>query len=125
MDSEYSQVLATTAQPAPFDIALFVQTSVVSVNHPDWVTVDGGTKAFATDGESPVVADEAWAGCRYVFAGNEHGKLMVPLDQRPALGERVEFLPPHCDPTVNLHNVYHVVSGNTLVDIWPVDARGR
>jgi D-serine deaminase-like pyridoxal phosphate-dependent protein len=32
---------------------------------------------------------------------------------------------PHCDPSVNLHDVYHCVRGDTLVDIWPIDARGR
>jgi D-serine deaminase-like pyridoxal phosphate-dependent protein len=36
----------------------------------------------------------------------------------------LECLTPHCDPTVNLHNVYHVVEGDTLIDIWPIDARG-
>jgi D-serine deaminase-like pyridoxal phosphate-dependent protein len=37
----------------------------------------------------------------------------------------IECVTPHCDPTVNLHDFYHVVSGDTLVDIWPVDARGK
>jgi 3-hydroxy-D-aspartate aldolase len=41
------------------------------------------------------------------------------------LGARVEFVTPHCDPTVNLHDTYHVVEGGTLVGIWPVDARGK
>jgi 3-hydroxy-D-aspartate aldolase len=43
---------------------------------------------------------------------------------RLTLGAKVELLAPHCDPTVNLHDVYHCVRGDTLVDIWPVDARG-
>jgi D-serine deaminase-like pyridoxal phosphate-dependent protein len=34
-------------------------------------------------------------------------------------------LPIDCDPTVNLHDFYHVVRGSKLVDIWPVDARGK
>jgi 3-hydroxy-D-aspartate aldolase len=37
----------------------------------------------------------------------------------------VILVPPHCDPTVNLYESYHVVKGDTLVDIWPVTARGR
>lgn len=125
LDGEYSRVLADAAQLAQFDIALFVQTSVVSVNHPDWVTVDGGTKAFATDSGLPVVAASAKPGSRYLFAGDEHGKLVCPAGERPELGARVEFVTSHCDPTVNLHDVYHVVRGDTLVAIWPVDARGR
>jgi D-serine deaminase-like pyridoxal phosphate-dependent protein len=41
-----------------------------------------------------------------------------------AVGLALECLTPHCDPTVNLYDVYHVVHGDTLVDIWPIDARG-
>jgi len=125
LDGEYSRVLAGFAQRAPFEIALFVQTAVVSVNHPDWVTVDGGTKVFATDSGLPVVAHGARPDSRYGFAGDEHGKLTGPPGERPELGARIEFVTPHCDPTVNLHGAYHVVRGDTLVDIWPVDARGR
>lgn len=125
MDGEYSRVLANAEQAAPFDIALFVQAAVVSVNHPDCVTVDAGTKVFATDSGLPVVANGERPGSHYVFAGDEHGKLVGPMAERPELGERLEFVTSHCDPTVNLHDVYHVVQGDTLVGIWPVDARGR
>lgn len=125
LDGEYSRVLADAEQSAQFDIALFVQASVVSVNHPDWVTIDAGTKVLATDSGFPVVASGQRPGSRYVFAGDEHGKLAGPAEERPELGERLEFVTSHCDPTVNLHDVYHVVQGDTLVDIWPVDARGK
>jgi len=32
---------------------------------------------------------------------------------------------PHCDPTVNLYDAYHVVDGDTLTGIWPIEGRGR
>ena len=128
MDAEYTQVLANDGQPSPFEVSLFVQTAVVSTNATGWVTVDGGTKCFSTDSGVPLVAKGADAASRYAFFGDEHGKLIPPQGsqaQRPALGARVEFVTPHCDPTVNLHDAYHVVEGGTLVAIWPVDARGR
>ena len=43
----------------------------------------------------------------------------------PKLGERLTLAAPHCDPTVNLYEAYHVVRGDTLEAIWPVSARGR
>ena len=43
---------------------------------------------------------------------------------RLATGAKIELMAPHCDPTVNLHDWYHCVRGDILVDIWPVDARG-
>ena len=124
MDAEYTQVLAGPAQPSPFEVSLFVQTAVVSTHAADWVTVDGGTKCFATDSGVPLVAHGADPASRYAFFGDEHGKLMF-AGERPALGDRIEFVTPHCDPTVNLHDAYHVVDGDTLIAIWPVDARGR
>jgi D-serine deaminase-like pyridoxal phosphate-dependent protein len=125
MDAEYAQVLAGNAPAQAFEVSLFVQAAVVSTQAADWVTVDGGTKCFATDSGVPLVARGAGTGSRYAFFGDEHGKLLVPADERPALGARVEFVTPHCDPTVNLHDVYHVVEDDTLVAIWPVDARGK
>lgn len=128
MDAEYARVLANGDQPSPFETSLFVQTAVVSTNAADWVTVDGGTKCFSTDSGVPLVAKGADAASRYAFFGDEHGKLMPALASqapKPTLGARVEFVTPHCDPTVNLHDAYHVVEGGTLVAIWPVDARGR
>ncbi|MET3494497.1 DSD1 family PLP-dependent enzyme [Variovorax boronicumulans] len=124
MDAEYAQVLASGTEPSPFEVSLFVQTAVVSTNAAEWVTVDGGSKCFSTDSGVPLVAKGVDAASRYAFFGDEHGKLMV-AGPRPALGTRVEFVTPHCDPTVNLHDWYHVVDGGKLMAIWPVDARGK
>jgi D-serine deaminase-like pyridoxal phosphate-dependent protein len=124
MDAEYAQVLAPDTGQPPFEIALFVQTAVVSVNHAEWVTVDGGTKCFSTDSGVPIVARGTDATSRYAFFGDEHGKL-IPAGPRPDLGARIEFVTPHCDPTAHLHDIYHVVDGDTLVALWPIDARGR
>ncbi len=41
------------------------------------------------------------------------------------IGTKVELTASHCDPTVNLYNTYHCVRSDTLVDIWPIDARGN
>jgi D-serine deaminase-like pyridoxal phosphate-dependent protein len=37
----------------------------------------------------------------------------------------VTLVAPHCDPTVNLHDWFHVMRDGRLVDIWPIDARGH
>ena len=57
---------------------------------------------------------------------DEHGVIdLVPGAPQPALGENFELIVPHCDPTVNLYDALHVVEDDTLVAIWPVEARGR
>jgi 3-hydroxy-D-aspartate aldolase len=126
MDVEYLQALRDGRNAAPFETALFAATAVVSVNAEGYVTTDGGLKCFATDGPLPEVAIGAPPGSRYEFFGDEHGKLILPPGApRPPLGTLVECVTPHCDPTVNLHDFYHVMRGDTLIDIWPIDARGK
>ena len=124
-DVEYDAVALREDASKPFEAALFVQSTVVSNNADGFVTTDAGLKRFATGGPLPTVFSGAPAGSSYDFMGDEHGKLILgDSAARPPLGATVTCLTPHCDPTVNLFDVYHVVRGDTLVDIWPVDARG-
>jgi D-serine deaminase-like pyridoxal phosphate-dependent protein len=130
MDVEYAAALRGGRNALPFETSLFVQTAVVSVASAEtpggYVTTDAGLKCFATEGPKPEVMSGAPPGATYAFAGDEHGRLFFPpAGPVPALGDRIELVTPHCDPTVNLHDFYHVVRGDTLVDIWPVDARGK
>ena len=66
--------------------------------------VDGGYKAFSTDRPftpQPVGID----GVTYGWAGDEHGRLDVTNASRDLkVGDRLEFIPPHIDPTVNLYD---------------------
>ena len=58
--------------------------------------------------------------------GDEHGAVIAPgVSEGLKVGDLVRLAVPHCDPTVNLYDSYHVVRGDTVVDIWPVSARGR
>ena len=58
--------------------------------------------------------------------GDEHGAVIAPgVGETLKPGDLVTLAVPHCDPTVNLYESYHVVRGDALVDIWPVSARGR
>jgi len=126
MDVEYLRALADGRNAPPFETSLFVATAVVSVNQPTYVVTDAGLKSFATDGPLPEPARGAPPGSRYEFFGDEHGKLFAPAGAaRPPLGTVIECVTPHCDPTVNLHDFFHVVEGDTLVEIWPIDARGK
>jgi 3-hydroxy-D-aspartate aldolase len=131
MDVEYSDALRDGRNALPFETSLFVQTAVVSVASAQvpggYVTTDAGLKCFATEGPKPEVMSGGPPGATYTYAGDEHGRLffLPGTGPVPALGARIELVTPHCDPTVNLHDFYHVVRGDTLVDIWPVDARGK
>jgi D-serine deaminase-like pyridoxal phosphate-dependent protein len=36
----------------------------------------------------------------------------------------VELIPGYAPTTVNLYDVYHVVAGDEVVDVWPIVPRG-
>jgi len=125
MDNQYRDALGHDADGA-FEQSLFVQAQVVSINAQEWVTVDAGLKAFATDGPVPRPTGKRFGGSRYFYFGDEHGGLMRPSGAPPIrLGERVEFIPPHCDPTVDRYDVMYFVRGDVLVDIAPIEAARR
>jgi D-serine deaminase-like pyridoxal phosphate-dependent protein len=125
MDNQYRDALGNDADGA-FEQSLFVQAQVISINAQEWVTVDAGLKAFATDGPVPRPTGKRFGSSRYFYFGDEHGGLTRPAGGAPvALGERVEFIPPHCDPTVDRYDVMYFVRGDMLVEVAPIEAARR
>jgi 3-hydroxy-D-aspartate aldolase len=108
-----------------FANAMTVLATVISATHNDRVTVDAGFKAFSTDrpfGPAPV--EPTIAG--YDWAGDEFGYVYpVEGSSLPRLGDRIRFIPPHCDPTVNLYDRIYVHRGDEIIDVWPVMDRMR
>jgi 3-hydroxy-D-aspartate aldolase len=126
MDKQYLDCDLTGDGQPPFETALGVDARVVSANHAGLVTIDSGYKSLSTDGGVAVVRRGAPTDAFFAFMGDEHAALIAPdIGTRMRPGDPVTLTVPHCDPTVNLYDHYHVVSGATLVDIWPVSARGR
>jgi D-serine deaminase-like pyridoxal phosphate-dependent protein len=103
-----------------FERALFVAATVV-IRHGSTAVVDAGRKSVGIDFVQPWIEgrDDAQA----TFFAEEHGLFEVAgggLD----LGERVEIVPGYAPTTVNLYDVFHVVSQGVVVDVWPVVPRG-
>ena len=127
MDDQYAACALAPDEANPFETSLMVEARVISANAAPLVTIDAGFKAFSTDAGKPTILNGVAEGSTYAFMGDEHGAVILPpgANARPALGDRVTLTAPHCDPTVNLYDSYHVVRGEELVAIWPVSARGR
>jgi len=110
--------LAYRREGLDFENALTVLATVVSANHPGFVTVDAGFKAFATDrGYGPEAVD--LPGSTYRWGGDEFGYVDVSAGL-PQLGARLEFIPPHCDPTTNLYDRIYACRGEQVEAVWPV-----
>jgi D-serine deaminase-like pyridoxal phosphate-dependent protein len=61
----------------------------------------------------------------FAFFGDEQG--LVTNGAGPAFrrGERLELVPPHCDPTIDKYDIIWLVHDDVVVDVIPVTARGR
>ncbi|AQA00040.1 threonine aldolase [Sphingopyxis sp. QXT-31] len=126
MDKQYLDCDLTGDGAVPFETSLGVDARVVSANHSGLVTIDAGYKSLSTDGGVAVVRRGAPESAAFVFMGDEHAALISPgIGEALPPRDPVTLTVPHCDPTVNLYDHYHVVEGETLVAIWPVSARGR
>ena len=126
MDVQYNAVMRRDGTPGPFKTSLFVQSTVICANVSGSVTTDAGFKAYAMDGPKPEIWSGAPEGSNYDFLGDEHGWIVLPEGANgPEIGDVIECVTPHCDPTVNLHDFYHCVRGDVLEDIWRIDARGQ
>lgn len=126
MDADYAANEADADAP-PFEHALFIKAQVMSRSARHAVC-DAGHKSHAIDSGLPRVAQPS--GLRYANGGDEHG-VLHPADlgvPPPAWGSTVWLIPGHCDPTVNLHDVYVGVRGGLRVGqverIITIDTRG-
>jgi 3-hydroxy-D-aspartate aldolase len=126
MDLDYRRIGGKSGSAYDeFEMALTVLTTVISVPSAEMAMIDAGLKAFSTD--KPFVPEAVeWPGVEYSWAGDEHGRLTVMAPGRlPRLGDRIEFFPPHCDPTINLYDRIYAMRGDKVEAVWDIAGRGR
>ena len=125
MDVDYRRIGGRdgNAVYSDFQPSLTVLATVVNATHADRVSVDAGTKAIdTTTPHVPPVKDRP--GLKYARFGDEFGSVTAEEGAKlPALGERIEFFVPHCDPNVNLYERIYACRGDNVEAIWPVAAR--
>lgn len=108
-----------------FQNSLTVLATVISKPADEFAIVDAGFKAFSTDRPFTPEA-RGIVNMPYAWAGDEHGKLDLHNASRAVnLGDRIEFVVPHCDPTVNLYDRIFACRGEQVEAAWRISARGR
>ena len=125
MDANYRAIGGKNGNAVYTDFhpSLTVLTTVVNATHPDQVSIDAGIKGFATDVVEKPEA-KSWEGISYRRSGDEFGALTAaPGAKLPKIGERLEFIVSHCDPTVNLYEKIYATRGDRIEEIWPIAAR--
>jgi D-serine deaminase-like pyridoxal phosphate-dependent protein len=110
MDTAYAKLAL------PFAQALWVWSTVISVS-PAYAVADCGLKSLGMDHGNPTVEQgSVW------FCSDEHTTFGPQTPLR--VGDRVKVVPAHIDPTIAYHERMHLISGERVVETWPVDLRG-
>jgi D-serine deaminase-like pyridoxal phosphate-dependent protein len=125
MDIDYRRIGGKTSGEnySDFQHSLTVLATVVNATHPDRVSVDAGTKALDTTTNWKPEA-KGWPGLNYNRGGDEFGILTLePGAKLPRIGDRIEFIVPHCDPNVSLYDRIYATRGDKVEAIWPIAAR--
>lgn len=109
------------------DCAITVLVTVVSRPTPTRVVVDAGSKSLTSD----LLGMEGFGlvmGTDIVVKGlsEEHGVIELPAaSDWPRIGERLRIVPNHACVISNLFDVVNLVTGDEVVAVEPVAARGR
>jgi D-serine deaminase-like pyridoxal phosphate-dependent protein len=113
------------------DCAATVLTTVVSTARPGQMIIDGGSKTFSSD-RLANPADATFGrvleapGARFHKMNEEHGFVDIARAERQfAIGDRVRIVPNHVCVAVNLHDRAYGLRGDTVEEMWKVDARGK
>ncbi len=118
MDANYYSRL-----PA-FGLALTVLTTVISCPEDDHFIIDAGSKSLSLEMGLPQV--KGLPGAKVTKLWEEHGKVELKgSSSKVRVGDKIELFPSHVCTTVNLHDRYFALKGESLEDIWMIDARGR
>jgi D-serine deaminase-like pyridoxal phosphate-dependent protein len=114
----------------PLDgVAMVVAATVVSVEQPGWVALDAGAKAIGREPRTDVAglaSVPALGDAPVLRAFDYHGLAQLPEGfEAPPVGTVVAVVPNHACPVVNLASEVTFVSGGRVVEVQPIDARGR
>lgn len=108
------------APGVPFRCAVAIRGTVIS-RHPGRFVLDVGRRVVGMEYGAPMpVTFEATR----VAISDEHATI-EPLGPVPPLGSHVDLVPGQIRTTFNLHDEVWVSRDGSLVDRWPITARGR
>ena len=113
--------------------AATVLASVISKPHGERVVLDAGAKALVSQNRPTGICATAGFGA---IKGAEHVTVANLYDEHAVLnsaefrdlvrvGDKVEVIPSHVCPTVNLYDCAYLVSGGRVLQAVPVACRGK
>ena len=125
MDMQY---LAIGNEAGPvntdFETSLTVLATVVNNRFPGRLTTDAGAKALTLNVPRAGVIGEP--GMDYNAGSDEFGSITFKeANKTYKMGDRLELIPPHCDPVVNLYDFLYGIRNDKVETVWAITARGH
>lgn len=113
--------------------AATVLTSVISKPNDERIVLDAGAKGLVAQNRSGGIC--ATGGFGYVknsdgvlISGlfDEHGLIHdKEFSEKINVGDKIEVIPSHICPTVNLYDYAYLISNNKIIDKIKIEARGK
>jgi len=108
-------------------VAVTLLTTVVDRPTPELALIDAGSKTFS--GDKNPAGESGWLlenpALHVVRVNEEHGYVKGECVDQLAIGDRLRVVPAHICPVINLADEVIVVRGETIVDRWVVEGRGK
>ena len=124
MDRRYGEIGSAGTD---FEKSMTVVATVISAPTPTRAVTDLGWKGVGIEYEAigfGGMPTPLLPGLRYTPGGDEHGILTAQEPRyRPNVGDRVRFVPAHCDTTLNLYGFFYGVRGDRVEVVGPVARR--
>ena len=118
MDCQYLDVFSD------FTPSLTVVATVLNTYFRHSITTDAGAKALTVSPPGPRVIGEP--GFSYNASSDEFGVITYDTASRSyAVGDKLEIIPPHCDPVVNEYDQIYAIRNDRVEAVWPISARGH
>lgn len=110
------------------DCALTVLTQIVSRPTEDRGIIDAGSKALTSDlfGLEGFGMVREYPDAVIYALSEEHGHIdFSNCVKKPEIGEKVNIIPNHVCPVVNLYDQVHIYKNGQVTEILPIEARGK
>jgi len=131
----FNDVIEVCVGAAKWDqCALSVLATVISRPRPGVSVVDAGSKAlFPEETGNCFTLDYSGYGyiktlpeARVTMLNEEHGVIATHGSaQTVKIGDKIEIIPNHVCPTVNLYDEMYVLQHGQILDVWQIKARGK
>jgi 3-hydroxy-D-aspartate aldolase len=125
MDGQYLEIGGESDDEVyrDFSTSLTVVATVLNTYFERSITTDAGAKALTVAAPGPIVIGEP--GFAYNASSDEFGVITYETAARSyRVGDRLEIIPPHCDPVVNEYDWLYAIRHDRVEAVWPIAARG-